>query len=293
MTVFTMKLAAMLSMLIDHATFVLDMRGLVGVHTYQALRGVGRIAFPIFCFLIVNGLELSSDRRGYISRLALFAAISQVPYSMVFTRSNYRVEQGAVGFDLSLGMALSLLLLMTAALCAVWYFTVRRDRSALYLAPALLLGFTRLEYMGRVFLSSELDVFYTLALGLAAICLLDDALERRDKRWYILLLQLAALSAAVYFYGRHSDYSYTGIALILLLYLCRSSRVLQAVALCLWSGYAYWYRLNSVRFALFACLAVIPILLYDGEPGRRAKWGFYAFYPLHLAALGILNIVIK
>ena len=78
MSVFVIKLAAMLAMLIDHCAYVLD------PPHYFLLRCIGRIAFPLYCFLIVNGLEHTHDRRRYLARLLIFAAISQLPFAMAF-----------------------------------------------------------------------------------------------------------------------------------------------------------------------------------------------------------------
>lgn len=46
------------------------------------LRAVGRLAFPIFAFLIANGLRHTADWRRYLLRLAVLAVLSQVPFSL-------------------------------------------------------------------------------------------------------------------------------------------------------------------------------------------------------------------
>ena len=79
MSVFAIKLAAMLAMLIDHCAYVLD------PPHYFLLRCIGRIAFPLYCFLIVNGLEHTHDRRRYLARMLIFAAISQLPFAIAFS----------------------------------------------------------------------------------------------------------------------------------------------------------------------------------------------------------------
>lgn len=67
----------MLTMLIDHLgfTFFTDL---------PILRAIGRIAFPLYCFFIVLGMERTRNRKRYFKRLFFIAIISQVPYNLVF-----------------------------------------------------------------------------------------------------------------------------------------------------------------------------------------------------------------
>ena len=92
MSVFVIKLLALVTMVIDHTAFYLYSSSLIGSGLYIAMRTVGRIAFPLYAFLLVNGFERTSDRRKYLSRLVLFAAVSQLPYTVVFSRENYSLS---------------------------------------------------------------------------------------------------------------------------------------------------------------------------------------------------------
>ena len=103
MSVFAIKLAAMISMLIDHCAYVL------APPHYFLLRCIGRIAFPLYCFLIVNGLEHTHDRRRYLARLLIFAAISQLPFAMAFYPRESIFTGLNVFFTLAAGLAFSML----------------------------------------------------------------------------------------------------------------------------------------------------------------------------------------
>ena len=48
-----------------------------------AMRLVGRVAFPLFAFMIAEGAAHTRDRRWYALRLLLLAVISEIPFDLV------------------------------------------------------------------------------------------------------------------------------------------------------------------------------------------------------------------
>lgn len=74
MSAFTLRIIALAAMLLDHLGFATE---------YMPLRILGRIAFPIFLYLICNGYRHTSSPLRYGLRLGLFALISQVPFSLM------------------------------------------------------------------------------------------------------------------------------------------------------------------------------------------------------------------
>ena len=89
-----LKLLAIVTMLIDHVAehifcgmpwafyHILEVGDRV-LTPYVLLRGVGRISFPLFAFLIVEGFLHTHDRRKYGRNLLLFALISEIPWNLV------------------------------------------------------------------------------------------------------------------------------------------------------------------------------------------------------------------
>lgn len=70
-----MQLIAMLTMLIDHA-------GIVFFPDQIWLRVIGRIAFPIYAYALVQGHYFTRSRTKYLFRLFILALLSQIPYQL-------------------------------------------------------------------------------------------------------------------------------------------------------------------------------------------------------------------
>lgn len=77
MNSFILKIIACMSMFCDHLGHA------VFVNT-TFLNFIGRISFPIFCFQIVQGYIHTHDVKKYITRLGLFAFISQIPFMLFY-----------------------------------------------------------------------------------------------------------------------------------------------------------------------------------------------------------------
>lgn len=91
-----LKWVAIVSMTIDH----------VGASLYprsEVLRLIGRLSFPLFCYLLVLGLENTRNVGNYFIRLFLFALASQVPFYLAFGMEPF--ESLNVFFTLSSGLA--------------------------------------------------------------------------------------------------------------------------------------------------------------------------------------------
>lgn len=67
------------------------------------LRCIGRTAFPLFCFLLVEGAVHTRNARRYALRLAAFAAISELPFDLALTNHAFSWQMQNVFFTLLLG----------------------------------------------------------------------------------------------------------------------------------------------------------------------------------------------
>ncbi len=68
------------------------------------LRGMGRIAFPIFCFLIVEGFLNTRNVIKYCLRLLIFALVSEVFYDIAIFNKRVDIKHQNVYFTLLLGL---------------------------------------------------------------------------------------------------------------------------------------------------------------------------------------------
>lgn len=147
MSALSLRIFASICMLLDHLGFLFPQ--------YPLLRYIGRLAFPIYIFLLVNGYRHSSNRLRYALRLGLFALVSQVPFTLFCGYGSY-FTRGNVFFTLLI------------ALLVLWLTdTLARQKRLRFLAPlpALLayalyhLGWLSSDYGAKGFLLA-LSFFY-------------------------------------------------------------------------------------------------------------------------------------
>lgn len=94
----SLKIIATLTMLIDHIGATLVYSAYLAswnsgdaaqtnalVELYYILRIIGRIAFPIYCFQLVEGFHHTRDLKKYVIRLVIDMALSEIPFDLAFS----------------------------------------------------------------------------------------------------------------------------------------------------------------------------------------------------------------
>jgi len=103
-----LKIIALIAMLIDHVAVSVyypalasnranfDMFGKLrmtpDVFFYYVLRAIGRVAFPIFIFLLIEGFFYTSNRYRYIGRMLFLALLSEIPFDLAFNLRKYEIR---------------------------------------------------------------------------------------------------------------------------------------------------------------------------------------------------------
>ena len=277
---FWLKVIALLAMTIDHIGYLLPYSTVALVFRY-----IGRLALPLFCFMIAEGAIHTKSFKKYAFRLGIMAsaislAIIGSVYIPFFADNGFSMRnQGNIFIDLLLG-ALAIYLLrqdkwyfktlvilpilfgigsfVATALenCGchgyiLWFPFFIRSQYGWY-AILLIVGFYVAHYLSNVFLK-----YHSSLTGISFDLYKGSNIERHTLN-IISVVSLVVVSLLFYFVGRMMPAKYVS-----------------------WD--------NSMQLVAIASGAFI--LLYNGLRGYNKKWfqyGSYLYYPIHMAILYLI-----
>ena len=268
-----MKKIAIITMFIDHLTLTClevarDAEGTRIMYTFPAGemldrigRGIGRLAFPVFCFLIVEGFIHTKNRWMYLIRLLLFAAAAEVPFCLMAFPNSTRRHADTI-FTLAAGYTLIWCISALSRLLPAQYRP----------GPAVILR------------SGEGGTGAPADAADADLLHLPAPIDNLVVRAVLFLAPSAVLTYGICRLAKWAgcDYSYGGVLCILILYVFYKARDFSLVAAWLWLTYYNQSELLAITgFSLIRC--------YNGKRGRQNKYFFYIFYPGHLLFLYLLR----
>ena len=107
----SLKIIAVVTMLIDHIAAVILGRVMISrdgyadwINVYQMMRNIGRIAFPIYCFMLVEGFLRTRNVLNYLARLFAMALISEIPFNLALGGKAFYPQYQNVMFTLCIGL---------------------------------------------------------------------------------------------------------------------------------------------------------------------------------------------
>ncbi len=117
---YVLKFIAIVTMLIDHTAAAVLMNAIIKPNApisrdsfyyqlyllYKVMRGIGRCAFPIFCFFLVEGYKHTHDKNAYARRMLIFAFISEIPFDLAFQQKLIYTDHQNVYWTLFLGISM-------------------------------------------------------------------------------------------------------------------------------------------------------------------------------------------
>lgn len=179
-------------MVTDHfaAAFIDDAK------LYILMRSVGRMAFPIFLFLLTEGIKHTSSKPRYLARLAVFAVVSELPFDLLFYQTGFYPEHQNTLFTLTI-CAIMLMLLekyresphkafLSLAMCAAATELLRADGGALAVFLA-------------VFICGSV---YSRAAALLAFSVINNISSRNAALTGVYIWNMAALLPIAAYDGR-------------------------------------------------------------------------------------------
>lgn len=117
----SLKVIAIVTMVIDHTACYF----VSGGWEYECMRGIGRIAFPIFAFLIAEGYRHTHRKWDYGRNLLIFAFISEIPWMLLHTDGSHNV-----------------LFTLLAGFCCIAILDKLRSHKVMLVLPILLIAFS-------------------------------------------------------------------------------------------------------------------------------------------------------
>ena len=162
----------------------------------RVLRYIGRLAFPIFCFLAVEGFLHTHDVKKYVRRLLLFGLISEVPFDLAFFRTPFDPANQNVYWTLALGVLAMAAIkhfekpdgsaswqgLLCAGGCAVLAFVLGTDYHAIGVIIICALYLTRADRKKQCIVGAVLFAFeFTAPLAFVLIWFYNGQRGRCSK----------------------------------------------------------------------------------------------------------------
>jgi len=250
MTAFQLKVIALVCMIIDHMGAVFpDIFGL-------GFRVVGRVAFPVYVFLVAEGFKHTKDSLRFLIRLGIFAVLSEPFFDMAIRGAEFPwgvdfLNNTNIFYTLFLGGL------------AIWFYEVVQESFSKNKVGVVMGGFFA-------------------AFPLFGCMLFAESILTTDYGAYgVLFIFLMYVIKSM------------KLRLLVMAFMClwQHRAVLERVFLYFSSDNMLPVPAMHMLMIPATLAAVVLVSFYNGKRGLGFKWFFYASYPVHLAILGFLALL--
>ena len=266
---FILKVIAVVSMTFDHVGYFLE-----SYENCQEIakifRIIGRLAFPLFIFLLVEGIIHTKNIKNYLIRLGILEVVFLIGQIIYFSF----IGKGKV-------LISPMLDLFMTAICV--YLLSRKDRFSYFAIIPLGIAFVSLfirNYEANNLTSvSWFPFFLRFDYGIFGPLLGIGFYYANDLAKVFLKSNKGTESFLDTTYEQTTKNIISVIVLIIL-----------TIALCFIDENAM-HTFYSIPWEFYSIFAFIPILLYSGKRGYNAKWfqyGCYIYFPMHLVLIYLI-----
>lgn len=249
LTGFQLKLIGTIAMVIDH---IHQMFYMFGVPSWFNI--IGRIAAPIFVFLVSEGFQYTRNRKNYLLRLLSGYWIMGV-LNIIIQRT-FTIDEPVLMNNIFGTLALSVVYMWL-------YDNIRK-------------GIREKNYA---------VVVYSI-IGMITPAVLSFALLQLAPVNLALFIVLSTALPTLFLV----EGGFALVLLALLFYIFRKNRILQVVALAVMSLLSL-ISVGGIQWLMV--LSALPIFFYNGKQGRKTGGFFYVFYPAHIYIFYLMSYYIQ
>ena len=252
-----LKIIAAITMLIDHV-------GIILLPELAAFRIIGRISFPIYAYMIAEGCHYTRNKLRYFAGIFLLGVVCQTVYSL---QSDDKYLGILITFSVSI-------IVVYAMQYMKWSFVSERALSERVLSLLLFSSLVVGVYFLNKYLTIDYGFFGCMAPAFAAAFKMPRT-SKKESPSFENDEKINTRPKIFAFFG--NDFLKDRLVNVISLGICLLFLALNMPG----------------QHQMLALLALPLLLLYSGKRGKlKMKYFFYIFYPLHLAVLEGISMLI-
>lgn len=172
---------------------------------YYILRAIGRISFPLFAFLLIEGIKHTRNIMNYGFRIFIFAIISEIPYDWGVFGKIVNIQHQNIFFELFLGLVLvSMFRLCENRICLMGNLVVKIVLSMMFMYAS---EYFRIDY-GYVGIL-VIIIFYLIDnknLSIVVVCLLLTDMVKDELFAWLSVFPIAMYDNTRGYYKKYTFY---------------------------------------------------------------------------------------